>query len=714
MMFYVCFVIAIIWVVLAIRYCWKEMKSSEKFRTVSTSETGFTLLIISIICILILLIPWFRYCWKPEMGFIRWLLSPPYLFLRIMQTFSLDADYEEVMLVAELAEKSGVCKGFLSFYTATMFWVSALIPFFGAWTIVGLFGNIIGYRLVTSRFCPCKEYYVFNGVGSKNIDLAESIWEAKKKNGEKAVFLFCNISETPDDKVLSTIRRIKGKYSDERPAALLKLISYDSGKASEEPQNESKEKKLKSIRYFMLENEDVNFDDAIMVLKTAKDFKKKDAKRVKIDILLHDNELDNILDAQEKNGIFVTILDVERLYAQELYARWPLFSGLGIDGKEINLAILGKGSVAEELLLNAIWMGTINSASLKITYIGEDAKTLERKLKMSCPGMFNSAEAGGEKLTPSFVKIGKDEDPDLDTMDITQANYVIVAGDDDERNIRTAMWYKTWVARRMPVTKQQPFIAVLVNDAEKAEQAKQLKVQESQEPYDFHVFGTDKEIFSARYLLHSKLLESLFQVQLSYNCNDMGRKPTEEEEASTWDQLNESVYNFRSSEASALYIVNRLYDSSAIETQMRQETGASRNASTTFSGSAQAEYWYKALYSNEVGAGSDKLNALIDTYNRLLEDEKMVQKLAKAEHRRWNAYMVSNGWITMTEEETKKWMETRGSKEHKDYLRLRHACIVPWDDLDSVSELKGRAPDFFKNADRGIVTGVTNFIIRDK
>jgi hypothetical protein len=68
----------------------------------------------------------------------------------------------------------------------------------------------------------------------------------------------------------------------------------------------------------------------------------------------------------------------------------------------------------------------------------------------------------------------------------------------------------------------------------------------------------------------------------------------------------------------------------------------------------------------------------------------------------------------MTEEETKKWMETRGSKEHKDYLRLRHACIVPWDDLDSVSELKGRAPDFFKNADREIVAGVTNFIIRDK
>jgi hypothetical protein len=127
-----------------------------------------------------------------------------------------------------------------------------------------------------------------------------------------------------------------------------------------------------------------------------------------------------------------------------------------------------------------------------------------------------------------------------------------------------------------------------------------------------------------------------------------------------------------------------------------------------------AEYWYKALYSNEVGSGSGRLNDLIEAYNRLLKDENMVEKLAQTEHHRWNAYMVSNGWITMTKAETEEWMKVRGSKEHKDYLRLRHACIVPWEELNEVSKTKGRDPEHFKNADREIVTGVTDFIIRDK
>ena len=76
--------------------------------------------------------------------------------------------------------------------------------------------------------------------------------------------------------------------------------------------------------------------------------------------------------------------------------------------------------------------------------------------------------------------------------------------------------------------------------------------------------------------------------------------------------------------------------------------------------------------------------------------------------------MVSDGWVTMNLEETEAWMEARKSKEHKDYLRMRHACIVPWEELNKVSEIKGRDPEHFKNADRKIVTGVTDFVVRNR
>ncbi|MBQ8053193.1 MAG: hypothetical protein IJ198_05275 [Lachnospiraceae bacterium] len=708
MVFKIFLAIAVLGVALFFLHYYFEKKETGRWRIPRQS-----LFALSLFCTCVLYLPWVIYSWDPGTGSLgKFLLSIPYMFVRLMQTVSLDADYETAIEIVTLAEKTGASLLFLQIYSGILFWVSALVPAFGIWTVMGLFRNKIGYWYESSRYSFKKTFYIFNGAGKKNVDLAESIWESlEEKERRSSSFLFCNVEEELAEEELETILGIKGLYTQDSPASLMKIIKYYSVSYLRwlykffGPKN---------IRYFLLEDEDRNFDDAIGILKAAEKADRERAERVKIDILLHDNELDNILDAQEKYGIFVRILDAERLYAQELYARWPLFSGLGDGDKEIDLVILGKGSVAEELLLNAVWMGTIGSAGLKITYIGQDAAWLERKLKMSCPGLFDQSLAGGEDLKPAFVNIGNSDNPQFNTMEITKANYVIIAGENDETNIRLAMWYKTWVARRMPVRKRSPFMAVLVKDAEKAEQARRLKVQESQEPYDFHIFGTDKEIFSARNLLHSKLLESLYRVQLSYNCNDMGRKPTAEEEANTWNQLNESVYNFRSSEASALYIVNRLYDSGALEEQLKKELRSGKSDPQEISGSDLAEYWYKALYSNEVGSGSGKLNELIEAYNRLLRDTKMLEKLAQTEHHRWNAYMVSNGWITMSDAETREWMEMRGSKEHKDYLRLRHACIVTWEELNTVSETKGRDPEYFKNADRTIVAGVTDFIVRDK
>ena len=684
-----------------------EKKEAGRVRIPRQSLFGLALF-----CTFVLYLPWVIYSWDPGTGSVwKFLLSLPYMFVRLMQTVSLDADYETAFEIVTLAGRTGIHPRILQAYAGLLFVVSALVPAFGIWTVMGLFRNKMSYWFESSRYCPKTRYYIFNGVGRKNTDLAKSIWEAEGKEAKGSSFIFCNVNEEPKEEILEKIQEIGGVYTQDSPLSLMKMTRYYTADFKlTKKLKEFFDKKI--IRYFMLEEEDRNFDDAVTVLKFAKDVDKLRTKNIKIDILLHDNELDNILDAQEKYGIFVRILDVERLYAQELYARWPLFSGLGVDGKEIKIAILGKGSVAEELLLNAVWMGKIDSASLKITYIGEDAKTLERKLRMSCPGLFNSVLAGGDDLKPKFLKIVEDEEPKFNTMDLTEANYVIIAGNNDERNIRTAMWYKTWAARKLEFHEKQPLIAVLVNDAEKAEQAKQLKVQESQEPYDFHVFGTDKEIFCARNLLHSKLMESASRVEFSYSCDKLDKEPTKKEIEKTWNSLNKSVYSFRSSEASALYIVNRLYDSGAIKMVMGKEMGSSENSPKQFSGSAQAEYWYKALYSNEVGDGSQKLNALIEAYNSLIKNDKILEDLARTEHRRWNAYMVSNGWITMTKEETDECIKKYG--KHKDYLRLRHATIVPWESLNDVSKNVNKNSEYFKNLDRKIVFGVTYFIVRNK
>ena len=49
---------------------------------------------------------------------------------------------------------------------------------------------------------------------------------------------------------------------------------------------------------------------------------------------------------------------------------------------------------------------------------------------------------------------------------------------------------------------------------------------------------------------------------------------------------------------------------------------------------------------------------------------------------------------------------------HKDYLRLRHAAMVTWDELDEVSDIitDGKDRDKLKDSDRKVVRNVRKYI----
>ncbi|MDO5477503.1 MAG: hypothetical protein Q4F43_10405, partial [Eubacteriales bacterium] len=253
-----------------------------------------------------------------------------------------------------------------------------------------------------------------------------------------------------------------------------------------------------------------------------------------------------------------------------------------------------------------------------------------------------------------------------------------------------------------------------------ARTAEKLCVQESGESYDFHVFGTDSRLFTAENILYSRLDRILYMVQLSYLLDDPDSEPTKEQKDEARRQLNRSAYNFRSSEAGAQYIVNRLFDSGAIEECMRREaaeTGAHAEPGTApeqpgyISGYVQAEYWARALEASEKRGDRERLNRILSVYEELIDDPRLVERLAKAEHNRWVTYMAVNGWIPLPKEQLESWAD-RHKGGHKDYLRLRHAAMVRWEDLDIISEIitGGRDPEKIRNSDRKIVTGTGKYL----
>lgn len=726
MAFYICLALAAVVTVSGITYYYKNRK------TISLLETPVhALLVLALADTCILYIPWFLHMWKADsIHEGRSLVFLPFMIVRLMQTVSLDADYEAALEMIEFANSSGVSVRFLEIYAIILSYVSVLVPLSGILTIMNFFGNQIRFGIASSRLSRKKNIYIFNGVGERNMELALSIRNRPDYNKRDCSFLYCNVREEPGAEVKRKIRETGGWYSSDYPSALLRLVLY---------------KKDRKTSFFLLEDDKQNFDDAIGILnaagsKNGDGSKWENADRVSIHMLLASNELADILDAQKKYGIFVRVMDVERLYVQDLFRRLPLFSCLSPAKRELRLTIFGTGRVAEEVLMCSLWMGCLASAALKIRFVSKEAEAVRGKLRAVCPALFDLALAGGERFDISF-----DACPDGSTRrnGLTESDYLVLAGESDEENIRAAMYFRTWFARQIPEDESQPLIAVCVRDGRRAEQAENLCIQESRESYGLHVFGTEVRLFTAENILFSRLAQSLYRIQLSYGLADPDDTPTPEQKNDAWMALNRSIYNYRNCEAGATYIANRLFDSGAVEECMRAseatqtaaseatqtaasdaaQTAASKATQTAasaesertcgrYSGYEQALFLTEAIKRASQDGDRTVLNSVIDAYEQKIRDPEVFDLLARTEHRRWIAYMACNGWIRLPKEKLRTWMENNGGS-HKDYLRLRHACMAGWDELEELSLIKtdGRDAEQFKAPDRLMVRGLRNYIV---
>ena len=739
MVFYICLTLAFLVTLSGIVICTRRLNLFGRLE-----QPVHAVLAVSLINTCILYFPWFLYSWQPEIkDFKHDLLIVPFMIVRLMQTVSMDADYESAIEIAYLAQASGVSESFLQFYSVVLSYVSVMVPLSGILTVAGIFGNGIGYRLATGRLSGKTRMYVFNGAGEKNLELAQSILESEGGAARSCSFLFCN-ERDPGDSAKKQIARLKGWYTAEHPSLLLRTVTY---------------RRSRSIEFFLLEDEERNFNDVMGILKAADTLSKgkqqwpeadkaqagngrkdhwQEADRVKVHLLLESDQLDNILDAQDKHGIFVRIMNTDRMRVQELFKTWPLFSGLQAHGAPavqtpVSLMIIGGGSVAENALYTSLWMGQLTYTPLKICYVGENADEIRDRMYMTCPALFDPSLAGGISYDLEFENLLNREQLRLHEREFPDTNYILIACGDDEKNVRTAMWVRTWIARQKPDGAHQPFIAVCVKDSRQARRADGLCIQESRESYDFHVFGTDSKLFTAENILYSNLDRILYNVQLSYSLDDDEAVPTAEQKDQAWMELNKSVYNFRSSEASAQYIVNRLYDAGAIEESMRREfagageadtdageadtgpraaaRGAANAAAHIYSGYEQAAYWAEAVRAAENEGDKTRINRILSIYEEMVSEPGALDLLARTEHRRWITYLAVKGWIPMPVEELRKRVSA-GTGGHKDYLRLRHAAMVTWEELDEVSDIitDGKDRDKLRNSDRKVVRNVRKYI----
>ena len=176
---------------------------------------------------------------------------------------------------------------------------------------------------------------------------------------------------------------------------------------------------------------------------------------------------------------------------------------------------------------------------------------------------------------------------------------------------------------------------VYVRDDLKADKLWNISVLESKVQYNFLAFGSDRRTFSVWNILSNRLEEMTVGVQLTYMQGGVAPEQARRE-------LNGSTYNYASSEAAAMYIATRLFDSGLAEAFLKAQ-GQRCDAA------AQAAWLYRLLFTESRSEESQQAFFTLEELLRIL-DEETLELLARAEHARWNAYMRVLGWTTMPPE----------------------------------------------------------------
>ena len=99
--------------------------------------------------------------------------------------------------------------------------------------------------------------------------------------------------------------------------------------------------------------------------------------------------------------------------------------------------------------------------------------------------------------------------------------------------------------------------------------------------------------------------------------------------------------------------------------------------------------------------------------------DEMLENLAKSEHHRWCAFHYSMGYSSMSDEvknkRAKMYEQDKSVRITKDTVNKLHACLIPWDDLDELSDyenaLTGRNVDY-KQSDRDNIITVMKILTK--
>ncbi len=493
-----------------------------------------------------------------------------------------------------------------------------------------------------------KKCYVFSEINENSIALAKGI---KKKKGSKTL-VFC-LAKKADKELITKARELGG------------ITFY------KECQDIKIRRRFREYEFLAIsENEDKNIQLAeAIITKNAKVKKTKVIINAFVESGTNVKFLESVLKTKKdiNSNLELRCIDEIAFFCNHLIYTHPLYNTKG--SKNISVAIIGCGRTGMRMLKTVYWAGQIDGYKLKIRVYDKNAENIQGEFYKDCPGL-------KDNKTIEFIKADVDsisfKEQLLKKKNSLDATYIVAALGSDQLNLIAAEEiYKIYRRARDFKNDQMPEIFARVRS--------QVKSNPFFDNAEFlsercvHLFGTTDSIFSDETLFNTELENLAFAVDLAYS-GILKTNKGDEAYDNEYKKFVTSEYDRRSSMATALHIPAKLCMCKEIP----------------------------------VTAENNLTDENIKIYKKCLKNNKdLKERLARNEHDRWNAFMLSEGYQSADIKEMFRFADITG--KNRDDESMLHSCITDWDNLDVVeSEFNKRynQDKTFKKYDKDIVQSV--------
>ena len=535
---------------------------------------------------------------------------------------------------------------FKALYIGICYVCFALAPIVTSGLILSFFGDAgEKIRFLLKRSSKC---YVFSEINENSLALAQGI----RTKPEKKTLVFCNGKNADKTAIVEA----------KKAGAVVLNISCDD--LALHSRFETYEFCLISV------DEDSNIHLAEKLIAKHSD---QQHTAVIINAFVESgtnvNFLESVIKTKGKDTrIELRCVDEIALFCNHLVYNYPLYDTKG-NGNTVSVAIVGCGRTGMRMLKTVYWAGQISGHTLKIRIYDRDSDACREKFYRQCPGLRNepaikfvTAEIDSADFCNQLLKPENSGD----------ATYIVVTMGNDQKNLAMAEeLYRLYRRHFGFADSRMPEIFTRVRSQAKSDNYSDNP--EFLEKRHIHLFGTTASIFSDKTLFNTELENLAFAVHLTY-WGKLQLDQNTEEYAEISKYFKTGEYDRRSSMAVALHIPTKLY--------MCEKVPKTTGDILT----------------------PENLRIYAET---IRQDPQALQQLVENEHDRWNAFMLTEGYLPATVEQMHQYAEAVGN--HKDDLSMLHPCITEWDKLDALEEEYNRTygkKKEFKKYDREIVEKV--------